>query len=397
MRRLRWVLYGLGFSTLTSGAWIAGLSIEMYELSQSLALLSVIWIIRIMVRLFLQPLAGSIIDRSERSRAVWMAYLFSGWFGILCALWINWKGASVLTLLVVVTGFQVFESVSSPGLQKLIQIALPKQALNRFNGRRLAISRSAAIVGPALGAELLAKTGSIVPLIALFALAQIFLGWGSLRSRVVGPRVSTQHPTLYAVLKDGWHYAGTRKDLVAIFVLAATASGGWRMIEILVPALSHATVFGTGLTGPAYSMSAVGSIGMGWILSRYQRDYPIRWILLSQLVNMIPFALFVLTPTPLGIIMAVLVTGMNADFHDVVVSTYLQKTVPHEFYGRTSSSYRTILAMGALPVVVATWLHIIPTIAVASYVSLVLLGLGGIVIWRMLRSADASYSFTISK
>lgn len=74
MRKLSWVLYGLGLSSLASGAWIAALNIEAYELTRSLTILSVMWTIRIVVRVLVQPIAGTIIDRSQDFRVVWFAY-----------------------------------------------------------------------------------------------------------------------------------------------------------------------------------------------------------------------------------------------------------------------------------------------------------------------------------
>lgn len=232
-------------------------------------------------------------------------------------------------------------------------------------------------------------------MVTMFSVTQLFLGFGTRQSRLVAPFSSDKRETFYAVLKAGWKYAARRKDVLAILVLAATASGGWRMVEILVPAVSTRTALGTGLTGPVYSVVAVGSIGMGLLLARYKRDYPIWWVLLSQLVNIIPFALFVAYPTPEGILVAMLVTGMNADFHDIVVSTYLQKSVPSNFYGRTSGAYRTMLAVGALPMIIATSLHFIPNVPIASYAS-ILVAFGCAIVWRMLLSPPAANSRVIS-
>jgi hypothetical protein len=201
-------------------------------------------------------------------------------------------------------------------------------------------------------------------------------------------------------IKDGLGYAYTRKDIAAILILAATASGGWRLVEILIPALSAKTTAGYVYSGPLYSLVAVGSIAMGIVLAQHKKIYPFHWLIWSQLINIIPFLIFIWIPTAWGLAIAMLVTGMNADFHGVVTTTYLQSTVPNQFYGRTIALYRTMLAAGALPIIAVSVLHGLSNVPTLSMVSVSFLILGAALAWYLSvrhRPAELSVIFTQDK
>lgn len=340
------------FSSLLGGMWIAALNVTIFISTHSLALLSLVWVIKILTRLTLQPLAGALVDRWQTLRGLSLAFGLAAFFAIIGAITILLGVSTSVVTLTLVFIFQMLDSVTGPASGKFIKRHISNELLPRFNSLQLTYGRLAAIAGPSIGSTVIALGHIGLPILLLaYSISHILLSLFTYFNNTSINSNANNKNTFWISIIEGWMYAYKRSDLFSILILSATASGGWRLIEILVPLLAAHTSLGSEFSGPLYSFIAVGSIGMGILLSKRNRSFQFKWIMYSHVVNILPFFLFIYYPTTVGLAIAMIITGVNADFHGVVVGTYLQSTVPDEFYGRTSSLYRTLLAVGALVVI----------------------------------------------
>ena len=212
--------------------------------------------------------------------------------------------------------------------------------LNHLNGIHDGIMGVAWILGPAVGAGLIASVGAVnsfwvsaaLFIIAALAISFLRVGDAAKESRETAEASGAETNSGMRVgIKTLWDDKVLRTLSVALLIIAA--------VYLPTEAVVLPTYFedvdnprGLGFVISALAAgSAVGSFGYGWISARMKRKTLIRSILLGSAVSIIPMAVL----PPLSVLMlAGFLLGLSWGPYSPLISTLVQQRVPAHLQGR---------------------------------------------------------------
>ena len=212
--------------------------------------------------------------------------------------------------------------------------------LNHLNGIHDGIMGVAWILGPAVGAGLIASVGAVnsfwvsaaLFIIAALAISFLRVGDAAKESRETAEASGAETDSSMRVgIKTLWDDKVLRTPSVALLIIAA--------VYLPTEAVVLPTYFedvdnpsGLGFVISALAAgSAVGSFGYGWISARMKRKTLIRLILLGSAVSIIPMAFL----PPLSVLMlAGFLLGLSWGPYSPLISTLVQQRVPAHLQGR---------------------------------------------------------------
>ena len=212
--------------------------------------------------------------------------------------------------------------------------------LNHLNGIHDGIIGVAWILGPAVGAGLIASVGAVnsfwvsaaLFIIAALAISFLRVGDAAKESRETAEASGAETDSSMRVgIKTLWDDKVLRTLSVALLIIAA--------VYLPTEAVVLPTYFedvdnpsGLGFVISALAAgSAVGSFGYGWISARMKRKTLIRLILLGSAVSIIPMAFL----PPLSVLMlAGFLLGLSWGPYSPLISTLVQQRVPAHLQGR---------------------------------------------------------------
>ena len=212
--------------------------------------------------------------------------------------------------------------------------------LNHLNGIHDGIMGVAWILGPAVGAGLIASVGAVnsfwvsaaLFIIAALAISFLRVGDAAKESRETAEASGAETDSSMRVgIKTLWDDKVLRTLSVALLIIAA--------VYLPTEAVVLPTYFedvdnpsGLGFVISALAAgSAVGSFGYGWISARMKRKTLIRLILLGSAVSIIPMAFL----PPLSVLMlAGFLLGLSWGPYSPLINTLVQQRVPAHLQGR---------------------------------------------------------------
>ena len=212
--------------------------------------------------------------------------------------------------------------------------------LNHLNGIHDGIMGVAWILGPAVGAGLIASVGAVnsfwvsaaLFIIAALAISFLRVGDAAKESRETAEASGAETDSSMRVgIKTLWDDKVLRMLSVALLIIAA--------VYLPTEAVVLPTYFedvdnpsGLGFVISALAAgSAVGSFGYGWISAQMKRKTLIRLILLGSAVSIIPMAFL----PPLSVLMlAGFLLGLSWGPYSPLISTLVQQRVPAHLQGR---------------------------------------------------------------
>ena len=212
--------------------------------------------------------------------------------------------------------------------------------LNHLNGIHDGIMGVAWILGPAVGAGLIASVGAVnsfwvsaaLFIIAALAISFLRVGDAAKESRETAEASGAETDSSMRVgIKTLWDDKVLRMLSVALLIIAA--------VYLPTEAVVLPTYFedvdnpsGLGFVISALAAgSAVGSFGYGCISARMKRKTLIRLILLGSAVSIIPMAFL----PPLSVLMlAGFLLGLSWGPYNPLISTLVQQRVPAHLQGR---------------------------------------------------------------
>jgi MFS family permease len=241
-----------------------------------------------------------------------------------------WNVAVLQTLYGVATAF------SRPANVGLLQEAVSSDRLQEANAL-LGLSRSTLfVVGPAIGAIIVAAAS---PAWALAADAGSFAASGALIASMQLPRLTrAAKTTVLADLRDGW-----REFTARPWVVAMVASFGvfqlsyFPALFVLGPLVAKSELGGAGAWGAILSAQAVGAIVGGLVALRVRFERP---LVASALLSVPSGAILALLaiPAPTAAIAAVaLAASACLALDDTVWTTVLQQKIPPHAISRIAS------------------------------------------------------------
>ena len=212
--------------------------------------------------------------------------------------------------------------------------------LDHLNGLHDGIMGVAWILGPAVGAGLIASVGAVnsfwvsasLFIVAALAISFLRVGDAAKESREVAKTSGEEtNSSIRIGVKTLWDDKVLRTLSVALLIIAA--------VYLPTEAVVLPTYFedvdnprGLGFVISALAAgSAVGSFGYGWISARMKRKTLIRLILLGSALSIIPMAFL----PPLSVLMlSGFLLGLSWGPYNPLISTLVQQRVPAHLHGR---------------------------------------------------------------
>ena len=212
--------------------------------------------------------------------------------------------------------------------------------LDHLNGLHDGIMGVAWILGPAVGAGLIASVGAVnsfwvsaaLFIIAALAISFLRVGDAAKESREVAKTSDEEtNSSIRIGVKTLWDDKVLRTLSVALLIIAA--------VYLPTEAVVLPTYFedvdnprGLGFVISALAAgSTVGSFGYGWISARMKRKTLIRLILLGSALSIIPMAFL----PPLSVLMlSGFLLGLSWGPYNPLISTLVQQRVPAHLHGR---------------------------------------------------------------
>ena len=292
--------------------------------------------------ILVSPIGGWMVDRIGRRRVSVGADLLSSLsvaaFPIVAATF----GLSNPSILLIALLGATFDPAGYTARKTLLtDVAKASDAdLDHLNGIHDGIMGVAWILGPAVGAGLIASVGAVnsfwvsaaLFIIAALAISFLRVGDAAKESRETAEASGAETDSSMRVgIKTLWDDKVLRTLSVALLIIAA--------VYLPTEAVVLPTYFedvdnpsGLGFVISALAAgSAVGSFGYGWISARMKRKTLIRLILLGSAVSIIPMAFL----PPLSVLMlAGFLLGLSWGPYSPLISTLVQQRVPAHLQGR---------------------------------------------------------------
>jgi len=292
--------------------------------------------------ILVSPIGGWMVDRIGRRRVSVGADLLSSLsvaaFPIVAATF----GLSNPSILLIALLGATFDPAGYTARKTLLtDVAKASDAdLDHLNGIHDGIMGVAWILGPAVGAGLIASVGAVnsfwvsaaLFIIAALAISFLRVGDAAKESRETAEASGAETDSSMRVgIKTLWDDKVLRTLSVALLIIAA--------VYLPTEAVVLPTYFedvdnpsGLGFVISALAAgSAVGSFGYGWISARMKRKTLIRLILLGSAVSIIPMAFL----PPLSVLMlAGFLLGLSWGPYNPLISTLVQQRVPAHLQGR---------------------------------------------------------------
>ena len=212
--------------------------------------------------------------------------------------------------------------------------------LNHLNGIHDGIMGVAWILGPAVGAGLIASVGAVnsfwvsasLFIVAALAISFLRVGDAAKESREVAKTSGEEtNSSIRIGVKTLWDDKVLRTLSVALLIIAAV----YLPTETVVLPTYFEDVDnprGLGFVISALAAgSTVGSFGYGWISARMKRKTLIRLILLGSALSIIPMAFL----PPLSVLMlSGFLLGLSWGPYNPLISSLVQQRVPAHLHGR---------------------------------------------------------------
>lgn len=255
-------------STLGSGLTGFALSVWVYQQTGSATRFALIAFVTLLPGILLSPVAGALVDRWDRRRAMIVADTGAAVSSLTLALllWMDrlelWY---IYPLLALSSSFSAFQF---PAFSAATSLLVPKRHLGRASGMAQMGAGIAEIVAPVLAGALVVSIGLWGVLlidVATFLFAVTIL----LFVRIPRPEASAEgiaaRGSLLSEAAFGWAFIRQRPGLLALLLLFATAHVSLGMMQVLVTPMilsfTTADVLGRVLSASAFGMLA-GSLLM---------------------------------------------------------------------------------------------------------------------------------------
>jgi MFS family permease len=253
---------GSGLTSFALGVWVLQQTGEITKY----ALISMFFVLP---GVLLGPLAGALVDRWDRRKAMFISDLGAGISTLSIAVVYLLGGLQVWYIYVAVFVSGAFGSLRMPSLRAAMTQMIPQKNLGRANGMMEIVAIGEFLIAPAIAGGLMGKIGLAAVIMIDFS-SFLFAISVLLFIRIPRMQGTTQERTgKGSLLKEtlyGWNYISTRPGLAALMLLFAISNFTTEMTVVLFTPLILA--FGTtAQLGMAMSMCASGFLVGGILMS----------------------------------------------------------------------------------------------------------------------------------
>jgi MFS family permease len=389
----------LAFAGSCIGDWAFIIALSVYAYGQGgAAAVGIVALVRSLAGAVAAPFASVLADRYPR-RAVMIASDLASAIGVTgCAVLVATDGpplalyALSLTPLVAGTAFQPAQTAMLPSLTRT------PEELTAANVATSTIDSAAMFVGPALGAALLAVTGTAT---VFLADALTFIWSVALVVRIPSrpaPEVPVAEPDETAEPEGFWREltAGIRtiagdarlRVLIGLFGVQTLVSGVLTVL-IVVMALDLLDIGSSGVGALNAAMGVGGLLGSLTAFALIGRGRLASDFALGLLAWGIPIALIALVASPPFALVMLAVLGIGNTLVDVAGLTLLQRVVPDQVLGRVLGALESVFvaSFGIGAALAPVLIDVLGTRG-ALAVTGAILPVCAVLAWPVLRSLD---------
>jgi DHA3 family macrolide efflux protein-like MFS transporter len=317
----------------------------------SATILATATLVGLLPEIVLGPIAGAYVDRWNRRRVMILAdaLVALASMGLACLFWLG--AIEIWHIYAVMVVRAIGGSFHWPAMQASTSLMVPKKHLSRVAGFNQALNGALSIVGPPLGALLLA----LLPLEGIMLVDVGTAGLAILPLFFVmvpqPPQAESagdgKKPTLWADIRGGLGYIASWPGLVVLIALAMVIKVALTPAFSLLPLLVSQYFGGDAAQlSLLESLAGVGIIAGGLILSVWGGFRRRIYTVLVGIVGVgLGFIILSLTPTHLFIVAlgSILVVGLAIPLVDGPIMAIMQGTVAPEMQGRVFTLMGSLL------------------------------------------------------
>jgi DHA3 family macrolide efflux protein-like MFS transporter len=221
---------GSGLTSFALGVWI-------FELTGSVTQFALIGLFAVLPRVVLSPLAGSIVDRWDRRRAMIMGDAGAGFSTLFLVLLLFANRLEIWHIYLIVGVSAAFSTVQWPAFAAATTLLVPKKNYGRANGMIQLGKAAAEILAPTMAGFLVLTIqldGVILIDFATFIVAIITLlsvRFPQHQRTITG---KSENFSLKQDITFGWKYISTRPGLLGLLVFFAAINFLWGMVGALI-------------------------------------------------------------------------------------------------------------------------------------------------------------------
>jgi DHA3 family macrolide efflux protein-like MFS transporter len=257
------IWFGQLVSLIGSGLTGFGLAVWLYERTGSVTLFALNTLCFILPQLLFSPLAGALVDRWDRRRAMILSDAGAGLSTLFLALLLLTGRLQVWHVYLGTAVNALFGTFQWPAYSAATTLLVPRQHLGRAGGLVQLGEAVSQLIAPAMAGALLVSVGleGIMVLdFATFAFAVLTL----LAVRIPRPEISAEGAAGQGSLRQeavfGWQYIVARPGLLGLLIYFSVINFLWGMVNpLLVPMLLE-------LTTPDVLGFLASVVGVGMLL-----------------------------------------------------------------------------------------------------------------------------------
>jgi MFS family permease len=312
--------------------------------------------VRMLVRLIFQGPAGTFVDRHAGRKLLFTSQLVMGVIASSFALLVVVPTLWLLYLLVI--WLEAANCIALPAFMVELRAEAPEEKRSAANGLLFASITTSQLVGPVLGALVLALfgAGAVFSLNGLtffgVAIAVANLRGGLNASRKVEnvqddinpPVIGKREPSI-----RGYAWLLRRRDLSMYMFVSLSLTLLVQATITLFVVRAVTLELGDGGVGLFYSAVAAGAVGGSIAAGAHPRFaaslYPTA---VAMGLCAVALAVFGMAGSVLFSLVALVIAGFATDFYEVTGLTYFQNSIPDPVYARFYSVFLLAVSAGAL-------------------------------------------------
>src|SRR5215218_4166514 len=312
--------------------------------------------VRMLMRLIFQGPAGTFVDRHAGRKLLFTSQLVMGVIASSFALLVVVPTLWLLYLLVI--WLEAANCIALPAFMVELRAEAPEEKRSAANGLLFASVTTSQLVGPVLGALVLAPfgAGAVFALNGLtffgVAIAVANLRGGLNASRKVEnvqddinpPVIGKREPSI-----RGYTWLLRRQDLSMYMLVCLSLTLLIQATITLFVVRAVTLELGDGGVGLFYSAVAAGAVG-GSIVAGAHPKFAASLYLTAVAMGLcaVALAVFGMADGVVFSIVALVIAGFATDFYEVTGLTYFQNSIPDPVYARFYSVFLLALSAGAL-------------------------------------------------
>ncbi|MEU0602884.1 MFS transporter [Streptomyces sp. NPDC006393] len=329
----------------------------------------------------LSPLSGVFVDRWNKKRVLVATDAVSAASALAVAVMAHQNIVSIPALVVCSALLGVCASLFKPAIRAVVPAVVAKESLARANSLTTNFAETTKVVGPVIGASLMAVPGMGVPgalltnavSFALSALAQATITFRPMRPK-------TAKESVREGLSAGLRYIRSRRLVRDLLLMCGLVNFFLVSFTILLPLyVTDVLAKGSGAYSSALTAEALGGVAVT-VLFLARRDIRPKPTQLVWYVSGtgLSLALIPVVPTWSGLLVLSFAQGALMGAFNTLYFTYVQEVVAPEFLGRVFS----LVYMVAVAVMPASYLvfgylgeHVVTTAFLYTGIGTILISL----------------------